>query len=295
MRLVTLTVDPDFDTTSVLSRYADTYQADPKRWLYLTGDKRKTYELINNSFLMPVKEYTGKDREPGYEVMHSTNILLINEKGVVVNKYNAVDPDDISRLRHDLKPYLHKGALRNADQPEPKPAAPAGRAKTRRQGVRIERSRLGACAAACECQPERAVVRDAGGRSSAHPAGPRKGPRDGDDLDLFRLVGVSRVLPGVPPGAAPLHGERIAGFSGNGCTAVRLFDDVAHAHGAGRFRAGAGDRHDVAGLERPLSNAQETGQNHVPSLALRIDDGRYHLLRAVPFADRVVGELTCET
>ena len=111
VRLVTLTVDPDFDTTSVLSRYADTYQADPKRWLYLTGDKRKTYELINNSFLMPVKEYTGKDREPGYEVMHSTNILLVNEKGVVVNKYNAVDPDDISRLRHDLKPYLHKGAV----------------------------------------------------------------------------------------------------------------------------------------------------------------------------------------
>lgn len=106
IRLVTLTVDPDFDTTSVLSRYASEYKADPKRWLYLTGDKRKTYELINNSFLMPVKEYTGKDREPGYEVMHSTNILLVNEKGVVVSKYNAIDPEDMSRLRHDLKPYL---------------------------------------------------------------------------------------------------------------------------------------------------------------------------------------------
>jgi protein SCO1 len=119
VRLVTLTVDPDFDTTSVLSRYADTYRADPKRWLYLTGDKRKTYQMINNSFLMPVKEYTGKDREPGYEVMHSTNIMLVNEKGVVVNKYNAIDADDISRLRHDLKPYL---AARHTEPPAKKPA-----------------------------------------------------------------------------------------------------------------------------------------------------------------------------
>ncbi len=122
VRLVTLTVDPDFDTTSVLSRYADNYRADPKCWLYLTGDKRKTYELINNSFLMPVKEYTGKDREPGYEVMHSTNILLVNAKGVVVGKYNAVDAEDLSRLRHDLKPYLTAG---RGELPEKKPAADA--------------------------------------------------------------------------------------------------------------------------------------------------------------------------
>jgi protein SCO1/2 len=106
VRLVTLTVDPEFDTKSVLSNYAEAYRADAKRWLYLTGDKRKTYQLINNSFLMPVKEYTGKDREPGYEVMHSTNILLVNEKGVVVQKYNAVDEVDMARLRRDLKPYL---------------------------------------------------------------------------------------------------------------------------------------------------------------------------------------------
>ena len=106
VRLVTLTVDPDYDTKDVLSRYATAYQADPHQWLYLTGDKRKTYQLINNSFLMPVQEYTGKDREPGFEVMHSTNILRVNEKGVVVQKYNALDPVDMARLRHDLKPYL---------------------------------------------------------------------------------------------------------------------------------------------------------------------------------------------
>jgi cytochrome oxidase Cu insertion factor (SCO1/SenC/PrrC family) len=123
VRLVTLTVDPDFDTTDVLKHYAQVYHADSSRWLYLTGDKRKTYRLINNSFLMPVQEYTGKDREPGFEVMHSTNILLVNEKGVVIAKYNALADVDIARLRHDLKPYLSAKQSPLHDQATQQPAA----------------------------------------------------------------------------------------------------------------------------------------------------------------------------
>lgn len=115
VRLVTLSVDPDFDTTDVLNRYADSYRADPKRWLYLTGDKRKTYELIKKSFLMPVMEYTGKDREPGFEVLHSTKILLVNEKGVVVKSYNALDDVEMALLRHDLEPYLKRARAENSD------------------------------------------------------------------------------------------------------------------------------------------------------------------------------------
>ena len=123
VRLVTLTVDPDFDTTAVLTHYAQAYHADPNRWLYLTGDKRKTYRLINNSFLMPVQEYTGKDREPGFEVMHSTNILLVNEKGVVISKYNALADVDMARLRRDLKPYLVAKQPQVQDQGKKQPAA----------------------------------------------------------------------------------------------------------------------------------------------------------------------------
>lgn len=129
VRLVTLTVDPDFDKADVLNRYADAYRADPKRWLYLTGDKRKTYELINKSFLMPVKEMTGKDREPGYEVLHSTNILLVNEKGVVVKKYNALNDVEMAALERDLKPYLEKAhsgpAQQESHSKEVKPHTPA--------------------------------------------------------------------------------------------------------------------------------------------------------------------------
>jgi protein SCO1 len=131
VKLVTLTVDPDFDKPDVLNRYAQAFGADPNRWLYLTGDKTKTYRLINESFKMPVKENTGTDREPGYEVLHSLSILRVNEKGVVVAKYNALDDADIVRLEHDLRPYIDRAKGVHATSPAP----PAGAAPAVAKGT----------------------------------------------------------------------------------------------------------------------------------------------------------------
>jgi protein SCO1 len=124
VKLVTLTVDPDFDKPDVLTRYAQAFGADPNRWLYLTGDKQKTYRLINESFKMPVQETTGANREPGYEVLHSVNILRVNEKGVVVAKYNALNDVNIARLEHDLAPDIAKAKAHRAE-PSGSTTAPA--------------------------------------------------------------------------------------------------------------------------------------------------------------------------
>ncbi|HET6323660.1 MAG TPA: SCO family protein [Planctomycetaceae bacterium] len=125
VKLVTLTVDPDFDKPDVLNRYAESFNADPNRWLYLTGDKDQTYRLINESFKMPVKEQTGRDREPGYEVLHSLDILRVNEKGVVVAKYNATIDAEIVRLEHDLRSYIER-AKADAKLPSSPPATTKG-------------------------------------------------------------------------------------------------------------------------------------------------------------------------
>lgn len=103
VRMVTITVDPDNDTPEALTQYADTWGADADNWWFLTGDKTKIYRLIQNSFRMPVKELEGKDRKPGFEVLHTTNILSVNSKGVVIGKYNAMSDMELAKLRRDLK------------------------------------------------------------------------------------------------------------------------------------------------------------------------------------------------
>ena len=102
VRLVCITVDPDFDTPAQLQKLADAFGADAERWLFLTGDKDKTYRLIRDSFLLPVEEITGPNRKPGWEVLHSNYILHVNAEGVVVDKYVGTDDADVAKLRRAL-------------------------------------------------------------------------------------------------------------------------------------------------------------------------------------------------
>jgi hypothetical protein len=50
----------------------------------------------------------------------------VNEKGVVVAKYNALDDADIARLGHDLAPYIDKA---KANRPKSNGPSPEGTRK----------------------------------------------------------------------------------------------------------------------------------------------------------------------
>ncbi|MBW3541757.1 MAG: SCO family protein, partial [Planctomycetes bacterium] len=102
VRLVTITVDPDYDTPEQLQKYAHAFAAEEDRWLFLTGDKDEIYRLIQDSFRLPVKELTGAERKPGWEVLHSTSILHVNAQGVVVGKYEGRDDAEVAKLRRAL-------------------------------------------------------------------------------------------------------------------------------------------------------------------------------------------------
>jgi protein SCO1/2 len=54
LRFVSISVDPDRDTPAVLSQYAERFNADPSRWLFLTGDKRAIYRLAKEGFRLGI-------------------------------------------------------------------------------------------------------------------------------------------------------------------------------------------------------------------------------------------------
>lgn len=116
VRLVTITVDPDYDSPEVLARYADAYGANDEDWLFLTGPKDTVYSLVRGSFLMPVEEVTGPRRKPGFEVVHSTNFLLVDAEGRVVEKFNGQLDEDVVRLKERLREMAVSGSgKRSAD------------------------------------------------------------------------------------------------------------------------------------------------------------------------------------
>ena len=100
VRLVSFSVDPQTDTPEVLRTYAEYYHADPQRWWFLTGDKEGIHRLIRRSFRMIVDEDT--KQTPGFEVIHSTEIMHVDAAGVVRGRYNAQNDVAMAKLRRVL-------------------------------------------------------------------------------------------------------------------------------------------------------------------------------------------------
>jgi protein SCO1 len=93
IRLVTITVDPARDDPERLKQYADTFEADPQRWLFLTGPQEDIYDLLRNGFKLGVEQNVGSARKEGQEVVHSTRLVLVDKQGHIRGYFEG-DPED---------------------------------------------------------------------------------------------------------------------------------------------------------------------------------------------------------
>jgi len=103
-RLVSISVDPDYDTPSVLRAHAEATGMNRDRWILLTGEKEAVHDVIINGFLLPVSE-NDDAVEP---VLHSTRILLVDRHGVIRGHYDALDEEAMQVLPRDAKRLLHE-------------------------------------------------------------------------------------------------------------------------------------------------------------------------------------------
>jgi cytochrome oxidase Cu insertion factor (SCO1/SenC/PrrC family) len=94
IKFVTFTVDPARDDLSTLREYANNRQADPDRWLFLTGDEKTIHEVVAKQFKQGVERLPGPDVKPGFEFEHSTRLLLVDKNGVIRAYYPGMyDPE----------------------------------------------------------------------------------------------------------------------------------------------------------------------------------------------------------
>ncbi len=115
VQFVTFGVDPDRDTPDELKKYAEQNGADLSRWYFLWGEARDIYGLIHRSFQMPAMMPEGATGN--YQVIHSNNIMLIDERGVVQGKYLGTNDESMAALARDLRRRLHPPTSRAAATP----------------------------------------------------------------------------------------------------------------------------------------------------------------------------------
>ncbi len=101
VRLVSLTVDPEYDTSEILADYAQYRDTENGKWLFLTGDKKQIFDLIHNSFKQSA--YDDKGQPVGMHVAHSNSVLHVDATGVIRGKYRGTNKVEMAKLRKALK------------------------------------------------------------------------------------------------------------------------------------------------------------------------------------------------
>ncbi len=107
VKLVSVTVDPEYDTSEVLKAYAEANFADPDRWKFLTGDKAVIEKLVTEGFMQHLSEENG-------EPVHGTMFLIVDGNGMVRSARMLEDPELIPKVLMDTGNLLREQGVAEA-------------------------------------------------------------------------------------------------------------------------------------------------------------------------------------
>ena len=86
VRLVSVTLDPEFDTPAVLSRHAAQLKADPAVWTFLTGDPAAVTQ-----FALQFGIFTERDLGTGANLTHNLRTAVVGADGRIVKVHSGRD------------------------------------------------------------------------------------------------------------------------------------------------------------------------------------------------------------
>ena len=101
VRLVSISVYPEYDTPDVLKEYASQYDADTVKWLFLTGDESSVKNIIKDGFKIGDFEEI---------IFHSEKFALVDKNGTIRAYYNGMKSEDMKQLKKDINALLKQDA-----------------------------------------------------------------------------------------------------------------------------------------------------------------------------------------
>lgn len=114
--IVSISIDPTYDTPQVLKEYAEGYEVTHPHWNFLTGAKAEILDLSNNNF----KLYAAEDENEVDGFAHSGLFALVDKDGFVRSRkdafgnplyyYNGLEDDSILMLVTDIEKLLSKNS-----------------------------------------------------------------------------------------------------------------------------------------------------------------------------------------
>lgn len=98
-------VDPKKDTVEAMKAYSLRFDADPKQWLFLTGDKKELYDMARYSYLVTAADDTATV-DIASDFIHTDRFVLVDKGGRIRGQYEGTNIGSVNQLIGDIKELL---------------------------------------------------------------------------------------------------------------------------------------------------------------------------------------------
>jgi protein SCO1/2 len=97
--VVSVSVDPEYDTPQRLAAFARANGAESPRWYFLTGESRHVRETVLRGFQVAFARDSGDISS----ITHGVHVVLVDGRGRIRGYYDSSDPDALERLVTDAR------------------------------------------------------------------------------------------------------------------------------------------------------------------------------------------------
>lgn len=99
VKLLSHSIDPEYDTVALLHDFANRLGVSSDRWHFVTGVKDSIYKIAQTSYFATAME--DKSEPDGF--IHSGAFLLVDKEQRLRGKYDGTKEEDVNRLLVDIK------------------------------------------------------------------------------------------------------------------------------------------------------------------------------------------------
>jgi len=107
VKILSHTIDPEYDTVALLHDFAKRLGVTDNRWRFVTGVKDSIYKIAQTSYFATAME--DKSEPDGF--IHSGAFLLIDKKQRIRGKYDGTKEEEVNKLIADIKKLRREDAL----------------------------------------------------------------------------------------------------------------------------------------------------------------------------------------
>lgn len=106
VKILSFTVNPDYDTAQVLLEYAQKYGVEKEQWHFLTGSKEELYRLARKSFFVLKPAEAMNLGDAGTDFIHTNNFVLVDQQLRIRGYYDGTSISEVNELMEDIELLL---------------------------------------------------------------------------------------------------------------------------------------------------------------------------------------------